>query len=252
MNFQLPHIPNRPEKPRENGLTMIMDKGLSLSQADSLIESSGKYIDIIKLGFGTSLVTNKVQEKIKKYQNADIIVYLGGTLFEAFIIRDMYNDYKNLIEKWNITHCEVSDGSISINNQEKHEFIMDLSKKYTVLSEIGYKDDRKLRPEEWSKLMNEEIEAGSWKVIAEARESGNTGIFNDTHQIDQKIITEITSNVPSDKIIWETPKKDQQIWFIENIGPNVNLGNIAHSDTIALETLRLGLRGDTFFNYLQE
>ena len=177
MNFQLPHIPNRPEKPRENGLTMIMDKGLSLSQADSLIESSGKYIDIIKLGFGTSLVTNKVQEKIKKYQNADIIVYLGGTLFEAFIIRDMYNDYKNLIEKWNITHCEVSDGSISINNQEKHEFIMDLSKKYTVLSEIGYKDDRKLRPEEWSKLMNEEIEAGSWKVIAEARESGNTGIF---------------------------------------------------------------------------
>ena len=252
MNFQLPHIPNRPEKPRENGLTMIMDKGLSLSQADSLIESSGKYIDIIKLGFGTSLVTNKVQEKIKKYQNADIIVYLGGTLFEAFIIRDMYNDYKNLIEKWNITHCEVSDGSISINNQEKHEFIMDLSKKYTVLSEIGYKDDRKLRPEEWSKLMNEEIEAGSWKVIAEARESGNTGIFNDTNQIDQKIITEITSNVPSDKIIWETPKKDQQIWFIENIGPNVNLGNIAHSDTIALETLRLGLRGDTFFNYLQE
>ncbi|MBE51218.1 MAG: phosphosulfolactate synthase [Flavobacteriales bacterium] len=252
MNIQLPHIPNRTEKPRENGLTMVMDKGLSVSQAENLIESSGKYIDIIKLGFGTSLVTNKVQEKIKKYQNAGIIVYLGGTLFEAFIIRDMFNDYKDLLEKWNLTHCEVSDGSISINNQEKLEFIMDLSKKYTVLSEIGYKDDRKLRPEEWSKLMNKEIEAGSWKVIAEARESGNTGIFNDTNQIDQEIITDITSNVPNDKIIWETPKKDQQIWFIENIGPNANLGNIAHTDAITLETLRLGLRGDTFFNYLQE
>ena len=252
MNFQLPHIPNRPKKPRKNGLTMVMDKGLSVSQADNLIESSGKYIDIIKLGFGTSLVTDKVQEKIQKYQDADIIVYLGGTLFEAFIIRDMFNDYKHLLDKWNLTHCEVSDGSISINKQQKLEFIMDLAKKYTVLSEIGYKDDRKLKPKDWSKLMNEEIEAGSWKVIAEARESGNTGIFNDTNQIDQKIITEITSSVPYDKIIWETPKKDQQRWFIENIGPNVNLGNIAHTDTIALETLRIGLRGDTFFNYLKK
>jgi len=171
MNFNLPFIPQRPEKPREKGVTMVMDKGLSLRQAEDFIESSGNLTDIVKLGFGTAIVTNKLSEKIKLYQAAGIEVYFGGTLFEAFIARNMFEDYRKLIDQYDLNMVEVSDGSIEIDHEEKCNYIKTLTSQVTVLSEVGYKDSEKIIPPyKWIELMQKEIDAGSWKVIAEARE----------------------------------------------------------------------------------
>jgi phosphosulfolactate synthase len=251
MNFNLPFIPQRPEKPREKGVTMVMDKGLSLRQAEDFIESSGTLTDIVKLGFGTSIVTNKINEKIKLYQAAGIEVYFGGTLFEAFIARDMFEDYRKLIDQYDLNMVEVSDGSIEINHEEKCNYIKSLTSQVTVLSEVGYKDSEKIIPPyKWIELMQKEIDAGSWKVIAEAREGGNVGIYNGSGEVRSDLIEEILTKIPSDKILWEAPQKTQQVWFIKLMGSNVNLGNISPGEVIPLECLRLGVRGDTFFDHL--
>ena len=251
MNFNLPFIPQRPEMPREKGVTMVMDKGLSLRQAEDFIESSGNLTDIVKLGFGTSIVTNKLSEKIKLYQAAGIEVYFGGTLFEAFIARDMFEDYRKLIDQYDLNMVEVSDGSIEIDHEEKCNYIKTLTTQVTVLSEVGYKDSEKIIPPyKWIELMQKEIDAGSWKVIAEAREGGNVGIYNGSGEVRSDLIEEILTKIPSDKILWEAPQKTQQVWFIKLMGSNVNLGNISPSEVVALECLRLGVRGDTFFDHL--
>ena len=179
MNFTLPHLPERPNKPREKGITMVMDKGISLSQAENFIEAYGDYIDIVKLGFGTSYMTKGLSEKIKMYKEAGMKVYFGGTLFEAFIIRGMFNDYIKLMDKFKIDVAEVSDGSIVLPHDKKCEFISKIAKDRLVLSEVGSKEEGIIiHPAKWIKMMNTEIEAGSWKVIAEAREGGNVGIFH--------------------------------------------------------------------------
>ena len=251
MNFNLPFIPQRPEKPREKGVTMVMDKGLSLRQAEDFIESSGNLTDIVKLGFGTSIVTNNLSEKIKLYQAAGIEVYFGGTLFEAFIARDMFEDYIKLIDQYDLNMVEVSDGSIEIDHEEKCNYIKTLTTQVTVLSEVGYKDSEKIIPPyKWIELMQKEIDAGSWKVIAEAREGGNVGIYNGSGEVRSDLIEEILTKIPSDKILWEAPQKTQQVWFIKLMGSNVNLGNISPSEVVPLECLRLGVRGDTFFDHL--
>ena len=251
MNFNLPFIPQRPEKPREKGVTMVMDKGLSLRQAEDFIESSGNLTDIVKLGFGTSIVTNKLSEKIKLYQAAGIEVYFGGTLFEAFIARSMFEDYRKLIDQYDLNMVEVSDGSIEIDHEEKCNYIKTLTSQVTVLSEVGYKDSEKIIPPyKWIELMQKEIDAGSWKVIAEAREGGNVGIYNGSGEVRSDLIEEILTKIPSDKILWEAPQKTQQVWFIKLMGSNVNLGNISPSEVVPLECLRLGVRGDTFFDHL--
>lgn len=251
MNFNLPFIPTRPEKPREKGITMVMDKGLSLRQAEDFIESSGELTDLVKLGFGTSIVTNKLSEKIKLYQSAGMEVYFGGTLFEAYVARNMFEDYRKLIDKYNLSMVEVSDGSIEIDHKEKCQYINSLKSQVTVLSEVGSKDSEKLiAPYKWIELMQKEIDAGSWKVIAEARESGNVGIYNGSGEVRSDLIEEILTKIPSEKILWEAPQKSQQVWFIKLMGSNVNLGNISPSEVIPLECLRLGVRGDTFFDHL--
>jgi|TARA_B100000767_G_scaffold12607_1_gene12184 phosphosulfolactate synthase len=251
MNFNLPFIPKRPGKPREKGVTMVMDKGLSLRQAEDFIESSGNLTDIVKLGFGTSIVTNKLSEKIKLYQAAGIEVYFGGTLFEAFIARNMFEDYRKLIDQYDLNMVEVSDGSIEIDHEKKCNYIKTLTSQVTVLSEVGYKDSEKIIPPyKWIELMQKEIDAGSWKVIAEAREGGNVGIYNGSGEVRSDLIEEILTKIPSDKILWEAPQKTQQVWFIKLMGSNVNLGNISPSEVVPLECLRLGVRGDTFFDHL--
>ncbi|HET6244067.1 MAG: phosphosulfolactate synthase [Bacteroidetes bacterium] len=253
MNYFLPNIPKRDLKPRENGLTMMMDKGLSLRQTEDFLEMNSKLTDIVKLGFGTSYMSENLKEKIKLYQNAGIKVYLGGTLFEAFIIRGMFEDYRKLVDKFKLDTVEVSDGSIILEHGKKCEYISQLAKDYTVVSEVGSKEAGILvSPGKWVKMMNTELQAGSWKVIAEARESGNVGIYRPNGHAHTLLVNKILSKVPCSKIIWETPQKSQQAWFIKLIGANVNLGNIGYDDVIPLETLRLGLRGDTFFNFLTE
>ncbi len=232
---------------------MMMDKGMSVDEAKNFVESSGDYTDIVKLGFGTAAISRNLEKKIEVYHNADIQVYLGGTLFEAFIARDMYEDYKDLLRKLKLNMCEVSDGSINIDHAKKCEYISDLSKDFTVLSEVGSKDENISMPDKrWIELIKNELKAGSWKVITEAREGGNLGIYNDDGNVMSGLINKIIKNIPEENILWETPKKSQQVWFIKLLGPNVNLGNISSSEVIPLETLRIGLRGDTFFDYLSD
>lgn len=251
MNYILNNIPERTVKPREKGFTMVMDKGLSVRQAEDLIETCGDYVDIIKLGWATSYATNNLQKKLDFYKSAGIPVYLGGTLFEAFIIRDQFDDYRKVLEKYDINHAEVSDGSITLDHDKKCEYISTLAKDVTVLSEVGSKDaDEIIPPYQWIELMQKELEAGAWKVIGEAREGGNVGLFRSSGEVRSGLVQEILTKIPMEKVIWEAPQKSQQVYFIKLLGSNVNLGNIAPSEVIPLETLRLGLRGDTFDYFL--
>jgi phosphosulfolactate synthase len=253
MNFTLPHVPERPKRPRKKGLTMVMDKGLSLRQAENFIDASADYVDLVKLGFGTAMVTKNLEEKIKLYKEAGFKVYLGGTLFEAYIVRDMFADYIKLIDKLKLDTAEVSDGSIVMDHGKKCEYIQTLSKHVTVLSEVGSKEEGIIiHPAKWTSMMKKELEAGSWKVIAEARESGTVGIYRPNGHAHTLLINKILAKVPKDDILWEAPQKSQQVWFLKLLGENANLGNISHDDVIPLETLRLGLRGDTFFSYLPQ
>jgi phosphosulfolactate synthase len=252
-NFDLPFIPERAAKPRESGVTMMMDKGLSIRQAEDFLDASGHLVDIIKLGFGTSFVSNNLQQKIDLYHKAGLKVYLGGTLFEAFIARGMFDDYRKLMDKLKLQTAEVSDGSIVMPHDVKCNYISTLAKDFTVLSEVGSKEEGILiSPGKWISMMNTELEAGSWKVIAEARESGNVGIYRPNGTAHSALVNKILKKVPMDKILWEAPIKGQQVWFIKLLGANVNLGNIGHDEVIPLETLRIGLRGDTFFQYFPE
>ncbi|MBN8703896.1 MAG: phosphosulfolactate synthase [Bacteroidetes bacterium] len=253
MNFNLKHIPERPIKPREEGVTMVMDKGLSIRAAEDLVESSGHLIDFIKLGFGTSFVTKNLEQKIKIYKDANIRVYFGGTLFEAFIIRNQFDEYQKALDKFKVDAAEVSDGSIEMDHGKKCEYISKLAKNRLVLSEVGSKEAGIIiHPSKWTSMMNAELEAGSWKVIAEARESGNVGIYRANGHAHTLLINKILAKVKKENILWEAPQKAQQVWFIKLLGANVNLGNIAPDDIIPLECLRLGLRGDTFFSFLPE
>lgn len=251
MNFHLPHIPERQAKPRNKGLTMMMDKGLSIRQAEDFLSVSGHLTDIIKLGFGTSFVTPNLEQKIKLYRDAGMKVYVGGTLFEAFIARNMFDDYMKLLDKFNLDCAEVSDGSIVMHHDKKCEYIRTLAKNFTVFSEVGSKEAGIIiHPAMWTSMMNKELQAGSWKVIAEARESGNVGIYRANGSAHTLLINKILAKVDKDSILWEAPIKAQQVWFLKLLGSDVNLGNISYDDVIPLETLRLGLRGDTFFSHL--
>ena len=252
MNFFLDNIPERNAKPRENGLTMVMDKGLSCRQVEDVIDVSGNYIDIVKLGFGSSFVTLDLDRKLQIYRAANIPVYFGGTLLEAFIIRNQFNDYLKLIDKYKLSYAEVSDGSITLEHDVKLDYIRKLSKYTTVITEVGSKEEGIIiHPNKWIEMMEKEIQAGAWKVIAEARESGTVGIYRPNGKAHVVLINKIISKIPSEKIIWETPNKSGQVYFIKLLGANANLGNIAPNEVIALESLRIGLRSDTFFHFLE-
>jgi phosphosulfolactate synthase len=251
MNYTLNNIPERTAKPRDFGYTMVMDKGLSLREVEDFLSVSTEFVDIVKLGWGTSSITPNLQDKINLYQQAGIPVYFGGTLFEAFYIRNQFDDFRKVLDKYGITYAEVSDGSIEMNQDDKCECIRTLSEQVTVLSEVGSKDAEKIIPPyKWIDLMQSELDAGAWKVIGEAREGGNVGLFRSSGEVRSGLVEEILTKIPFEKIIWEAPQKAQQVWFIKLLGTNVNVGNIAPNEVIPLETIRLGLRGDTFNQFL--
>ena len=253
MNFNLEHLPERPNRPRQSGLTMVMDKGISLRQAEDLVSLSGECIDILKLGFGTSYLAPDLKKKVKLYRDAGMKVYVGGTLFEAFYIRGQLKDYVKMLKKFDIDTLEVSDGSMEIPHKLKCDLIHDLNKEFTVLSEVGSKEEGILiSPAKWIRMMSNELAAGSWKVIAEARESGTVGIYRPNGSAHVVLINKILAKVKIEDILWEAPIKSQQVWFVKQFGANVNLGNISPDGIIPLECLRLGLRGDTFFTFLPE
>lgn len=250
MPFSLNHLPKRTQKPRTKGLSLVLDKGYSVRQAEDFVEVCSDYIDVIKLGWGTSYVTQNLQQKLEVYRNAGIPVYLGGTLFEAYVLRDQLDAYVKLMQNYGIKHVEVSNGTIWLSDEKKQAIIRDLSQDFHVYSEVGSKNPNEIIPPyKWVRIIEKELEAGAQKVICEARESGTVGVFRPNGEVRSGLIEEITDQIPAENLIFEAPQKEQQVWFIRKFGSNVNLGNIQPSEVISVETLRLGLRGDTLLDF---
>ncbi len=240
-------LPERAKKPRLNGRTNILDKGLGLAALSDLLDSTSGIIDLAKLGWGTALVTDNVIAKIQIYQDHGVDVCLGGTLFELYYLQGRVDAYIDLVRSLGLTHVEVSDGTVAIEASEKQRIIRDLSTDFVVLSEVGSKDaDAIVSPARWLKAINGEIEAGAAYVILEGRESGTAGMYRQSGEIRMGLIDEIIeAGVPKDLLIFEAPKKAQQVWLLKHLGTDINLANIPPEEVIPLETLRLGLRGDT-------
>lgn len=253
MNFHIDHIPERTSGERSFGLTMMMDKGLSLKESEHFIESSASYTDLVKFGFGTALITKDLKEKVKLYKSAGLKPYFGGTLFEMFFVRGQFEDYRRFINESGLDTVEVSDGTIRMEHDEKLECIKLLAGEYRVLSEVGTKvKGVELSDELWVSHMKSELESGSWKVIGEARESGTIGLYQSDGTANRGLIDAIRKEISVNDVLWEAPNKAQQTMFIKLLGANVNLGNIAPGEVVSLEALRCGMRGDTFFDVLPE
>jgi phosphosulfolactate synthase len=254
MSLSLQQIPERTKAPRSYGLTMVMDKGMGIQDVKNFLSVSAPYVDLVKLGFGTAYVTHNLEEKLKVYSEHNIPVYLGGTLFEAYLVRNQLDDYIASLKEYGIRYAEVSDGSISIQHADKCKHIERLVKEgLTVLSEVGSKDATHIMPPyKWIEQMSSELSAGSSYVIAEAREAGNIGIYRGSGEVREGLVQEILTRIPAEKIIWEAPQKAQQVYFLDLLGCNVNLGNIAPAEMLPLEAMRIGLRGDTFDFYLDK
>ena len=239
-------VPARPGKPREVGVTHVMDKGLNLRDIEGLFDTAGQFVDIVKFGWGTSYVTNNLEKKIALYRSFETPVVCGGTLFEAVYGRGRMDDFKAWLVEHRFSHVEISDGTLEIPRDEKLELIADFARDFTVLSEVGSKDsDVVFAPYQWVEWINEELAAGAWKVITEGREGGTAGIFRSDGDMRTGLLDEIAHGVPIENVLFEAPTKSPQAWFVKHFGPNVNLGNIPPDEVIPLETLRLGLRGDT-------
>jgi phosphosulfolactate synthase len=239
-------LPERSDKPRDQGLTHVLDRGLSAAGIDELVEVAGPYIDIVKLGWGTAVIAPNLEQKLARYRAHGIPVVLGGTLTEIAIGQGRLEQLLQWIDRLGLVHIEISDGTITLPHDEKLALIERLAKDFRVLSEVGSKDDTKIMaPYRWVKLITEELEAGAWKVITEARESGTVGIFRHDGEVRQGLIDEVTRAIPFERLLFEAPRKDQQVWFVTKLGANVNIGNVPPEDVVSLETIRLGLRADT-------
>jgi phosphosulfolactate synthase len=240
-------LPSRTAKPRERGLTHVLDKGLSLAQVDGFLEVCGAAVDIVKLGWGTALVTENLLPKLERYAAHDIPVCLGGTLTELAIRDDRLTQMTTWLHELGISHVEVSDGTLALEPEAKRAIVSRLAGEgFTVFSEVGSKDAQEIMaPYRWVELIEGELEAGAWKVITESRETGTAGIYRADGEVRMGLIDEIAHAIDIDRVLFEAPRKDQQVWFLRRFGREVNLGNIAPDDVLSLETLRLGLRSDT-------
>jgi phosphosulfolactate synthase len=231
---------------RQGGLTHVIDKGLGPRGWEDVLETSGPFIDIVKLGWGTAYVTQNLGRKLEVLRSAGKPVVIGGTFLEAVLVQDKVDEYKSWLSELGLQHVEVSDGVIDLPRERKLELIADLARDFTVLSEVGSKDaDIVFAPYQWVEWIKEELAAGAWKVITEGREGGTAGIYRPTGEMRTGLVDEIVHEVPVDDLVFEAPTKASQAWFVKHFGPSVNLGNIPPDEVIALETLRLGLRGDT-------
>jgi phosphosulfolactate synthase len=246
-------LPARPGKPRAEGLTHVIDKGLNLREIEGLFDTAGQYVDIVKLGWGTSYVTNNLEKKIALYRYFETPVVCGGTLFEAVFARGKLDQFKRWLAEQRFSHVEISDGTLDIPRERKLELISDFARDFTVLSEVGSKDAEIVyAPYQWVEWIKEELEAGAWKVITEGRESGTAGIYRPTGEMRTGLVDEIVHEIEPAELVFEAPTKSSQAWFVKHFGANVNLGNIPPEEVIPLETLRLGLRGDTLKEVLLE
>jgi phosphosulfolactate synthase len=232
------------ELPRERGLTHVIDKGLGPRAWEDVLETSGDYIDVVKLGWGTAYVTPNLKRKLEVLREKPVVI--GGTFFEVVYVKGKVDEYKSWLREHGLTHVEISDGTVEIPRERKLELIADFARDFTVLSEVGSKDSAvEYAADDWTSWLREELDAGAWKVITEAREGGSSGIFTKGGDMRTELVDEIARTVPLEDVIFEAPTKAAQAWFVKQYGPNVNLGNIPPDEVIPLETLRLGLRGDT-------
>lgn len=245
-------LKEREEKPRQKGITMVLDKGLGLETAESLMNISGDYVDYLKFGWGTSIVHEQdiIKDKVAMYKSHNITPYTGGTLFELAYMNNKLEEFFQEAHDLGFEAIEVSDGSTTISHDKKLECIESAKKDgFEVLSEVGKKDpglDKELSLDERIEYMQNELEAGSSLIIVEAREGGkNIGIYDKAGNAKEDEIDYILDNFDGNKILWEAPNKDQQVFFILKLGNDVNLGNVSTDDITSLETLRRGLRGDT-------
>jgi len=239
-------LPERPARPRQRGVTHVIDKGMTLAQIEGLLDTAGDYVDIVKLGWGTSYVTRNLREKLALYAERGVPAVLGGTLWEVCVAQGKFDAWRRWVSELGLRHVEVSDGAISLPHEAKLEYITRLAGDFTVLSEVGSKDaDTVIAPYRWVEMIEAELAAGAWKVITEARESGTSGIYWGDGEVRMGLIDEIVHAVDPNRLLFEAPQKQQQAWFIRRFGPNVNLGNIPPEEVISVETLRLGLRADT-------
>jgi phosphosulfolactate synthase len=240
-------LPERSSKPRERGVTHVIDRGLSVADIEGMVEVGGEFVDIVKLGWGTALVARNLERKLEIYRRYEIPVVLGGTLTELAITRGRFEELIAWVHELGLEYFEISDGTIALEHERKLELIERLAGEFTVLSEVGSKDDTGAitPPYVWVEQMRAELAAGAWKVIAEGREAGTAGIFRPSGEVREGLIAEIVHDIPPDRILFDAPRKDQQVWFVRKFGPEVNLSNVPVAEVLALETLRLGLRSDT-------
>ena len=239
-------LPERPPKPREEGVTHVIDTGLSTVEAEGLMSMAADYVDLVRLGWGTAYVTRDVRAKIDRYRDAGVPVMLGGTLTELAWLRGCVDELSSWLEELGIEHVEVSSGTVAIPPDEKLALIERLAQRFTVFAEVGEKDPNALlAPYRWVELIRTALDAGATKVVCEGRATGDAGVYRPDGEARTGLVDEIVHEIDQAKLIFEAPKKHQQVWFIEQLGPLVNLGNVLPADVISLETLRLGLRADT-------
>jgi phosphosulfolactate synthase len=244
-------LPQRSAKPRSAGLTHVLDKSLGPHQIDDFIAVAGPYVDIVKLGWGTAYVIDNLPEKVAAYRERGIAVCFGGTMLEVVLRQNKLDEYIKAAHMLGIDYVEVSDGTISMDEEDKLDLIRRLSKEFgKVLSEVGSKDASVvIPPYKWVESIKRELDAGAWKVITEGRESGTVGMFQSTGEVKEGLLDEIVAAVSVENLLFEAPAKSQQTWFIKEFGSDVNLGNIPPEEVISVETLRLGLRGDTLLTF---
>jgi phosphosulfolactate synthase len=249
MNPTALRLPPRAAKPRRNGLTMVIDGGLSVAHFADLVSSAAEYIDFVKFGWGTAVVTAGLQAKIDVLAANQIGFYFGGTLFEKYVLQGQFDEYRKFCDAWSCRHIEVSNGTITLSNSEKASYIRKLTDDFTVISEVGYKDpgrSEQLPPRIWAEYISEDLAAGASLVTLEARESGRSGICRSDGALRFGLVEDVlASGLNQDSLLFEAPSTTLQAYFVTRLGPDVNLGNIPASSVIGLETLRLGLRADT-------
>ncbi len=238
--------PSRTRRPREAGLTHVLDKGMSLADVEGMLEVAEPYVEIVKFGWGTSVVTENLEAKIALCQRRGMDIYCGGSLFELALQRGKVDEYTAYLKDRGIRLLEVSDGVITLPLADKLRYIERLARDFKVLSEVGSKDEAVVvSPTRWVKQIKAELDAGAWKVITEGRESGTVGLYRGSGEIRTGLIDEIETQLDTSRLMFEAPQKAQQVWLIKHFGPNVNLGNIPPGEVVALETMRQGLRADT-------
>jgi phosphosulfolactate synthase len=249
MNRTALHLPRRAHKPRTSGITMLIDGGVPQSYFADLVESAAEYIDFVKFGWGTSVVTSSLQAKIDVLRGNDVQFYFGGTLFEKYVLQGQFDDFRQYCQEYSCQHVEVSNGTISLSNSEKASYIHKLAGDFTVISEVGFKDadrSQQLPPSAWIEYIHEDLAAGASLVTLEARESGRSGICRPDGALRFGLIEDVLSaGISPQRLLFEAPTTALQAYFVTRIGPDVNLGNIPAQAVIGLETLRLGLRADT-------